>query len=71
MPFMSRVLVPLMVLLCVNVAHAALKQKTGDATLLIQINHGGEQGTAMDAWTAKLSGEAIHDVLDHVLTFPC
>ncbi len=40
-----------------------------DSRLLKSI-HKGRPNTAMDAWAARLSDEAIHDVLAYVLTFP-
>ena len=40
-----------------------------DSRLLKSI-HEGRSSTAMDAWKAKLSEEAIRDVLAYVLTFP-
>lgn len=40
-----------------------------DSRLLNSI-HEGRPNTAMDAWKAKLSDEAIRDVLAYVLTFP-
>ena len=40
-----------------------------DSRLLKSI-HEGKPNTAMDAWTSRLSDEAIRDVLAYVLTFP-
>ena len=40
-----------------------------DSRLLKSI-HEGKPKTAMDAWTSRLSDEAIRDVLAYVLTFP-
>ncbi len=40
-----------------------------DSRLLKSI-HEGRPNTAMDAWTSRLSDEAIRDVLAYMLTFP-
>jgi mono/diheme cytochrome c family protein len=40
-----------------------------DSRLLKSI-HEGKPNTAMDAWTSRLSDEAIRDVLAYVVSFP-